>query len=254
MVNMKRTQYTLMLIVITLFIASLILSIAAGVGIGTALIENSLDSLQVSYYFVNFGEASNIFFFMSKLLDASIFPLLTVLLASWFFDFINNFNFKERIILSRIRKLKGHVIVVPYNGFAKALLSRLKEQGIKSVTITQNRRELKQLYKEDHMAINGDLRSVDTFEFAGIGKSLCVIACSKDDMQNALISITAKTANPDINVIVRANKEDDLYRLEKAGAYKTILAETTAGIDIGNEIVNRLIPKRSIKSVDSPAP
>ncbi|MDE1870781.1 MAG: NAD-binding protein [Candidatus Micrarchaeota archaeon] len=249
MVNLKRTQYTLILIVAVLFLASLALSVAAGVGLWTAIIENSLDSLQVSFYLVNFSEASNPLFFISKLLDATIFPLLTVLLASWFFDFINNFNLRERIISSRINNLRGHVIIVPYNSFSKVLSEDLKKQGIKSVTIAQNQKELRQLYRENGLAINGDLRSAEVFRLAGIDRARCVIACSKDDMQNALVSITAKTAHKDIDVIVRANKEDNADRLEKAGAYKTVLAEETAGTEIGNEIVKRLVSKKSVKGI-----
>ena len=47
----------------------------------------------------------------------------------------------------------------------------------------------------------GDLRSIETFEIAGIDRARCVVACGKDDIQNALVSITAKTANPDIRYL-----------------------------------------------------
>jgi voltage-gated potassium channel Kch len=248
MVNLKRTRYTLILIVLILFVVSFILSVAAGINPETALVENSLDSLQVTYYFVNFSAASNPLFLISKILNSTIFPILTVLLASWFFDFISNFNLKERLVLSKIDKLHDHVIIVPYNSFAKVMAEDLKGIGIKSVTIAQNKKEVKQLYKENELAVEGDLRSVEIFELVKVNKARCVVACSKDDMQNALITITAKSAYPDVEVLVKANKEENLDRLDKAGALKTVLAETTAGIDVGKEIVKRLVSKRRLKN------
>jgi len=247
MTNLKRTQYTVILIIILLFIMSVLISIFAGIAPQIALIDSALDSLQVSYPFVQFSLASNPLILVSKLLDAVIFPLLTVLLAAWFFDFINNLNLRERMVLSKVNKLKGHVIVVPYNGFAKSVIQELENAGLEAVTIAENKKELLQLYKEDQLAIDGDIRSVETFDSAGIERAKCVVACGKDDVQNALISITAKAANSDIKIICRANKEENLERLEKAGVQTVIMAESTAGQDVGDELARRLLSKSELK-------
>jgi voltage-gated potassium channel len=248
MVNLKRAQYTLIFIVVVFYVASIMISIFAGIGPKLAFIDNTLDSLQVNYSLLQFASASNPLILFSKLLDAVIFPILTVVLAAWFFDFINNINLRERLMLSKVNKLEGHVIVVPYNSFAKSVLEELKSAGIKAVTITQNKREMIGLYKEGELAIDGDLRSVETFDIARINKAKYVIACGKDDIENAMISITAKTANPYVQIISRVNKEENLTRLESAGAHKTVLTDSTAGADMGNEIVKRLISKKSFKN------
>lgn len=254
MVDQKRTQYTLIVIVLLLFLAALILSVAAGVSPQEALVENALDSVQVSYTLVQFSSAENLLFLVSKVLNSVIFPILTVILAVWFFDFINNVNFREGLVLAKIKNLQNHVIVVPYNSFAKSFLQELKDSGIKAVTIVENKKELVHLYKENELAIEGDPRSVKIFETAGIDNARCVVACSKDDIQNALASITAKTARPDVEVFVKANKEENIDRLERAGAYKTILAESTAGKEVGEEIAKRVLSKAGLKNTDLPAP
>ncbi len=254
MVNERRAQHTLILIVLVLFFSSLIISVSTGISPRVALIDNIFDSLQVNYNLIQFSSVTSPLFLVSRLLNAAVFPLLTVILATWFFDFINNINFRERLVLSKVNKLKDHVIVVPYNGFARVLLQELKNSGLKSVTIAENKKEMIQLYKENELAIEGDLKSMETFDIAGVDRARCIVACGKEDIQNALISITAKAAYPDVNIIVRINKEENLDRLEKAGAYKTILSESTAGKDVGEEIVKRLLSKRGMKSDNLPAP
>ncbi len=238
----------MIIIVVLFFVSSVIITTFAGVGVRTAFLDSTFDSLQISYNLIAFGSASNPLILISKLLDAVIFPLLTVLLASWFFDFINNINFKDRRVLSKINRLDDHVIVVPYNSFARTLLQELKNSGIKSVTIVSSRRELLNMYKDNELAIEGEMRSLETFYIAGIGKAKCVIACSKDDIENALISITAKTANPHVKIIARANRQENVRRLERAGARRTIIAGLSAGEDIGEEIAKRLLSKRGLKN------
>lgn len=254
MVNLKRTHYGMILLVITLFVASVAISVYAGIGLRVAFLDSALDSLQVSYNLIVFSYASNPLVLVAKLLDALIFPILTVLLATWFFEFINNINLRERLVLSKINKLEDHVIVAPYNNLGRAILSELKKSGIKSVVIVQSKKELFQLYRENELAIRGDLRDLQTFEIARVGKARGVVACGKDDIENALIAITAKTANPSAKIISRANKEENIKGLQSAGAYRILIPERSAGEEMGKEISKRVLSKPGVKSLNLPAP
>lgn len=231
-------------IIAALFAVSVILTAYAGISPGLALLDSALDALDVSYVLVPFALASNPLIFLAKILDAGIFPILAVVLAAWFFDFINSISIREHGVLSRLKRMDGHVIVVPSNSFARSLLKELKSSSIEGVAIAENRREMRQIHDDGLFAIAGDIRSMDTFEIAGIKRAKWLVACSKDDIQNALIAITAKTANPHIKIIVRAEKDDNRSKLMRAGAHKVIVPGNTAGIDIGNEIVRRVLEKK----------
>ncbi len=247
MANLKSAQYIMVGIIVVLFAASVMLTVGAGINLVRALLDSALDALDVSYVLIPFAMAANPLIFIAKILDAGIFPILAVLLAAWFFDFINGINFKERMVLSKLKRMKGHVIVVPSNGFARALLKELKGSSIEAVAIAENRREMRQVHNEGLFAIAGDIKSMDTFEIAGIKRARCLVACSKDDIQNALIAITAKTANPRINIIARADLEENRVKLMSAGAHVVIVPGKTAGVDIGNEIVKRVLEKKAYK-------
>jgi voltage-gated potassium channel len=247
MATLKRTQYTLIGIVAVLFIASVLITVYAGIDPKTAILDNALDSLQVSFYLIPLSAAENPLILLSKIFDACIFPVLTVIAAAWFFDFISNLNLRERFTLSKLNRIRDHVIVIPYNNFSKALLQELKSAGIKRVTIAETKKELERLYKENELAILGDVRSMETFDIAGINRARCIIACSKDDIQNALIAITAKTANPHTRIIARANKEENVDKIQRAGAHKVIIPERTAGMDIGNSLAKVILSKKAYK-------
>src|SRR5271169_5608042 len=132
MINLKRTQYTMVLIIVVLFVLSVVITIYSGVSPQVSIIDAALDALQVNYNIILFASASTPLILVAKLLDALIFPVLTVLLAAWFFDFINHVNIREKLEFAKINKLENHVIVVPYNNFGKAMLKELKKSGIKA--------------------------------------------------------------------------------------------------------------------------
>ena len=242
MANIDRAWVNLVYLVIIIFAVSVLLTSYSGTDPLTALLVNLLGSLQVYYGIVTIQHPlSNPLLLVANLLDTVIFAMLTVILAAWFYEFISNVNLKERGIRGKLRSLDEHIIVVPYNSFASTLLKEFRDSKIKAVTIAPNRRELLTLYRQNELAISGDIKESETFEVAGIAKAKYVIACSDDDLQNALISITAKAANPKIKVISRVTKEEDIPKLDMAGSYKMILPEVTAGEKIGEEILKRVI-------------
>ena len=241
MIERHGAWYNLIFVVAVLYVLSNIITIMAGISPDIAIIENTLASLQVTYTIIPYASATNPYILVSKFLDTIVFALLTVILAAWFFDFINNAGIRQRFAISTVKGLRGHIIVVPYNSFAHMLLHDFKNAGIKTVAITTNKKELHSLFEESHLAILGDIKSADTFRSAGIERAKYVIACGLDDIQNTLITITAKAANPNIKVIATISKEENIPKLDIAGAERTIMPEISAGERIGMELVRKVV-------------
>jgi voltage-gated potassium channel len=163
------------------------------------------------------------------------------MLATWFVNLISGFSIKGKILLSRIGRTKDHVIIAPFNPLAQALMIDLKEAGIKSVVITENKSDLPELHDQNAMALVGVIKSTEVFETAGIRRAKYVIACSDDDLQNALITVTAKNANPRIKIISRVSDEADIPKLSIAGAYWMIKPEITAGEKVADELLKIIV-------------
>ena len=243
MVTMKNTWVTLLTVAIILFIASNIIDIYSGTKPLYALLENIFGSLQINYSVIHLyaNVNDNMYTLTSNFIDSMVFALITVLLATWFFNFIGSFSLKGRIILSKIGRTKDHVIIAPFNPLAQALLAELKSAGIKSVVITEDRGDLQSLNEQNEMALVGVIKSTEIFETAGIKRARYVIACSDDDLQNALITVTAKNANPKIRIISRVSDEADIPKLSIAGAYWMIKPELTAGEKVADEILKIVV-------------
>ncbi len=223
-----------------LSLAASVLLILAGVAPVVAVSQNLLEALHINYLLIPMSLLDNPLVLAADMLNAIVFVLFTVALAAWFYSLIGSFSVREHVVLSKIRKMKDHVIVVPYNGFSKLLLEELRRNRIAAVTITTDKRQLPHLYDAGELALHGSPKYAEAFETAQIDRARFVLACSDADMQNALIAITAKTANSGIGVIARVSSEEAMPKLSIAGAYKLIMPEIVAGESIGNEIAKRV--------------
>lgn len=241
MVTLKSAWVTILSVAVSLFIISNLLTIYAGMRPLPAFLENVLGSLQLDYYILGLGMQNNPYVLASDFIDGIVFVLLAVVLAAWFFNFIANISIKKGIVLSRISKMKDHVIVAPFTPLAQELLQEFKKAGIKAVVITENRCDTANLYERNEMAVVGDVKSTDVFETAGIKRARYVVACSDDDLQNTLITVTAKNANPSIKIISRVSDEADIPKLSIAGAYLMVKPEITAGEKVADELLKRLV-------------
>jgi voltage-gated potassium channel len=227
-------------IALALFAASYALTLLAHVPPGIAAAQNILEALQVDYVAIPQPMLGNALLVVADVLNVFVFAFLAVVFAAVFYKLMSNVHLREMLVLSKVRSLSGHVIVVPYNGFAKLLLRDLRHNGIKAVTIVLDRNALVSLQNSGELALLGDVKYTDAFESAGVKRASFVVACGNDDMQNTLIAITAKTANPHIGIISRVSGEQSIPKLNMAGAYKLIMPEVIAGENIGDEIAKRV--------------
>lgn len=244
MVSKSEAKKTIAVIVVVLFMLSMMLKVASGVNPTAALFDTTLSALQVNYYGISQMLGTTPAILVAKVVDAAILPLLALLLASIFIDAIKDFDIRERRALSKVRRIKGHVIIAPYNRFARTLSEDLKKEGVASVIIAKKKRELETIYNHGALAIAGDPTDSESFEIAQIKSALCVIACSEDDTENAIISITAKATDPKVTVMSLVNSEENKEKMQSAGVYSVIMPETAAGEETASSIISDVYTKR----------
>ena len=223
-----------------LFAFALMLTLASGINPYIALIWNILSMLNVSYsYLIPFGISQNAYILSADILDTIAFALLTVVLATVFFNFIRRVNIRSRIIDAKVKKLKGHVIVAPYNKFSVYLAENIRKERMDVVVVVPSEKDRMELHRHSILSVVGDIKSVDTFAEAGVGYADGVVACSDSDIDNAMITITAKAANASVDVISRVGSEDNIAKIGSAGALRMVMPEITVGAEIGEVLIKR---------------
>jgi len=242
-ITIKSTRNLFIVIIAALFAATLALALSSGIGTANALAWSILGVLAITYptdlvpqqIAINSG-----LLLVADTLAAITFVILTAFLTATFYSFIRRVNLQRRGIMRRIRRLRAHVIITPFNGFAEAVIEELKSHGVESVVITGSERDARHLYAHSRLAVVGNAGNVDLLNAIGLHRAMGVVLCSDDTTENAIAAVTVRTFNRRVRVIARVTDEDDLPRLSKAGVHTVILPEVSAGTYIGNAIVDRL--------------
>ncbi|MCL5423998.1 MAG: NAD-binding protein [Candidatus Marsarchaeota archaeon] len=242
MATIGKTSYIFISIIAVLFILSFILAIFAGLNAGNAIIWCISNFLNVSYPGIipTVIAYKNPLLLVADLLGALDFPILTVLVAAWFFDTVHMFKLQERVVLSKIKKFNDHVILSTYNNFSERLAEEFKKKGVIAITIVSNERDAKHIFKSGGYAIIGNEGSVETLMNMGMQKAKALILCDTDPIKNALTAVTARSISKKIKIISRISRFDDIAKLSKAGVERMVLPEVTTGDEIGNIIIKNL--------------
>ncbi len=233
-------RYILLAAAIILYSIAVALTVSENVDLKTAIIWNLLASLYIYYSLIQTSIVSSPAILIASLLDAFVFALLTVFLAGWFMGIIRRINISEYLSSIKIKRLRGHVILAPYNSFSKTLSEEMQKKKIKFVIMAENPVQVAKLYNKHMLAIVGGVKNKESFKIAGLDNANHIIACGDSDVENALIAITSKSINPNIKIISRVIEEDNIKKLYKSGASLIVIPGITAGERISGEILNRV--------------
>lgn len=249
MVSVKRTKQMLTAIIALLLISSFLLKVSAGIGAPTAAIDTVMSGLQMDYTGLSFLAADSWQVGIAKVLDAFILPLLAILIATVFVSALAGFDIKEKLSQSKIRGMKRHAILVPFNSYSELLSKELSRQGISSVVMAKTKKGLARATEMGLIGVIGDIDEPETFEAAGIDRAEFVIACDNDDMKNAITSITARSRSRGVKVISVVNDSENQDKMASLKVDAFVAPEIAAASDIADSIVKnavvRQMPKES---------
>lgn len=152
------------------------------------------------------------------------------------------------------RKLPSHhghpnrVIVCGYGDVGQAANRTLQTENIETTVVDQR--------SITGVDVHGDITTRQTLHEADLGNARAVILAVDNDVTAIYSSIFIKQLEPDIELIVRANDPENIWKLYNAGAdyvlsLPSVTGEILASTLIGDEI---LTPHDEFEFVRTPAP
>ncbi|MGZ7046796.1 MAG: 3H domain-containing protein [Methanobacterium sp.] len=134
----------------------------------------------------------------------------------------------------RLAATKNHFVLCGYGRVGAAVFRELMKRNQMAIIIERDKKIVeKELWDEpDVLAIPGDATDESILFDAGINRARGVIITTGDDVDNLFITLTAREIHPEIWIVVRASKRENIKRLYRSGADKVISPETSGGEDI----------------------
>lgn len=138
-----------------------------------------------------------------------------------------------------IAKLDNHIILCGAGRIGKYIAIEFYKTHTSFVVVEQNEKVLEHLLSlgDDMLYIQGDATEDETLLEAGIERARGLVAALGDDRDNVFIVLSARSLNPHLRIIARANEETSIEKLRKAGANEIISPNAIGGLRMASVMI-----------------
>lgn len=138
---------------------------------------------------------------------------------------------RERHMDQRIARLTDHVILCGGGRTGRPIASELHQTHTPFVVIEQDPAVVGEIRQHgDILYLQGDATQDETLHLAGIARARGLIAALGDDKDNVFIVLTARSLNPRLRIVARANDDANMSKLIKAGANEVVSPNLIGGL------------------------
>ena len=128
-----------------------------------------------------------------------------------------------------LSKLSDHVIVCGFGRVGRRVSDELTQEGVQFIVVDINPERVEHAWELGYVAVVGNAANETMLTEAGIKEARALIACVNSDAENVFIILTARSLNPSLQIIARANYEDSEPKMIRAGANRTIVPYDISG-------------------------
>jgi CPA2 family monovalent cation:H+ antiporter-2 len=113
--------------------------------------------------------------------------------------------------------LEGQVVLVGYGRVGSRIAKVLEARGIPYVVAEQNRELVEQLRKMGKQAVSGNAADPAVLIQAHIANAAMLVVATPDTLNARQMAVTARTLNPDIEILLRTHNEEESVLLRDEG-------------------------------------
>jgi voltage-gated potassium channel len=140
--------------------------------------------------------------------------------------------FRRHRTMKRIEDLSGHYIICGAGRMGRVIIEEMRGAGVPFVVVEKSPERIAALQQTDPelLAIETDATRENALEQAGVERARGLATCLASDGDNLLVSLTARELNRNLDIVARANDEESLGRMRRAGADHVISPNITGGV------------------------
>jgi voltage-gated potassium channel len=148
-------------------------------------------------------------------------------------DLFTSQEFLEQIRYRRrhreLEKICEHTIICGFGRLGRNLAKELSIRRCPVIVIDLNADAVEDCRKLGFPVIQGNAADERILEEAGINRARSLVAAADSDAENVFIVLSAKSINPNLEIISRCNSEQSIAKLEMAGVKTVISPHAIAG-------------------------
>jgi len=135
----------------------------------------------------------------------------------------------ERRRRRTIDRLRDHYIICGYGRVGRRVAEEFRHAGVDYVVLDFSEEAIDAAKEHGDRFIEGNGTEDEDLRAAGLDHARGLVASSDSDADNLYISLSARTARPDLLIVARASDEDAAKKLQLAGADRVVQPYMAAG-------------------------
>jgi voltage-gated potassium channel len=139
---------------------------------------------------------------------------------------------EQRRQMRMIDALSGHFIVCGHGRIGSIIAKELKRQKVPFIVIDRDPVQVRSAAEQGILTLEADASAEEVLVRAGIHRARGLIAAVGTDAENVYAILTARVLRPDLFIVGRAEAEESVLKLERAGADKVISPYRTGAVQI----------------------
>lgn len=139
---------------------------------------------------------------------------------------------------NRIRKLENHYIVCGYGRVGMQVAQELSHSRVELVLIDLANERFDEPDTSGILKVVGNASEDAVLLQAGIERAAGLCACLPHDADNVFVTLTARTLNPKLTIISRANTQENERKLRIAGADHVINPYSISGHRMARQLMH----------------
>jgi voltage-gated potassium channel len=143
----------------------------------------------------------------------------------------------ERKRTHMIDKLEGHYIICGYGRVGRRVGREFKDSGVPFVVLDFNPDAIEDARASRVLFVEGNGTEDEDLEAAGLSRARGLVASSDSDADNLYITLSARSARPDLLIVARASDSDAAKKLRLAGADRVVQPYSTAGSEMAKLVL-----------------
>lgn len=128
-----------------------------------------------------------------------------------------------------IDQLNHHYILCGYGRTGHQIALEFVAEAIPFVIVDRNPDAILEAKEHGFTTLQGDATLDEYLMMAGIERAVCLVSALESDADNLYTVLSAKTLNPQVRAIARANNEEAVTKLKRVGADAVVSPYVTGG-------------------------
>ena len=170
----------------------------------------------------------------------------------------------RRIMDRKIAALRNHCVICGFGRVGSRIAEEFAAAHKPFVVIDENEVTVQHCIQRGYLALQGDAASDDVLRESGVQHAQALLVATDEDAINIYITLSARNLNPNLLIVSRANHDETLVKLKRAGADRVLSPYAIAGhrmanvalqptvVDFFDTLINAANPELAVQEVILP--